>query len=68
MTPPLQTALSLHKVVPNNPYYFWGVMSIVMQARMDPSKAQTMFLPLAERMVERFVTEGKLDAEAGAGA
>lgn len=40
-------------------------MSIVMQARMDPTKAQTMFLPLAQRMVERFITEGKLDAEAG---
>lgn len=63
--PPLQTALALHKVVPNNPYYFWGVMSIVMQARVDPSKAQSMFLPLAERMVERFITDGKLDAEAG---
>lgn len=36
-----------------------------MQARTDPTKAQTMFLPLAQRMVERFITEGKLDAEAG---
>lgn len=26
-----QTALALHKVKPNNPYYFWAVMSIVMQ-------------------------------------
>lgn len=26
-----QIALALHKVKPNNPYYFWAVMSIVMQ-------------------------------------
>jgi len=26
-----QTALALHKVKPNNPYYFWAIMSIVMQ-------------------------------------
>lgn len=29
-----QTALALHKVKPNNPYYFWAVMSIVMQVIM----------------------------------
>ena len=26
-----QTALSLYKVTPSNPYYSWAVMSIVMQ-------------------------------------
>ena len=26
-----QTALSLYKVIPSNPYYLWAVMSIVMQ-------------------------------------
>lgn len=29
-----QTALALHKVKPNNPYYFWAVMSIVMQVNL----------------------------------
>jgi N-terminal acetyltransferase B complex non-catalytic subunit len=30
-----QTALALHKVKPNNPYYFWAVMSIVMQVHFQ---------------------------------
>lgn len=30
-----QTALALHKVKPNNPYYFWAVMSIVMQVIVE---------------------------------
>lgn len=30
-----QTALALHKVKPNNPYYFWAVMSIVMQVQFQ---------------------------------
>lgn len=28
-----QTALRLYKVKPKNPYYFWAVMSVVMQVR-----------------------------------
>lgn len=27
-----QTALQLYKVKPKNPYYFWAVMSVVLQA------------------------------------
>lgn len=30
-----QTALALHKIKPNNPYYFWAVMSIVMQVFIE---------------------------------
>jgi N-terminal acetyltransferase B complex non-catalytic subunit len=26
-----QTAMALYKLKPKNPYYFWGVMSVVMQ-------------------------------------
>lgn len=47
-----QTAFALYKLKPKNPYYFWAVMSIVMQAiHADEILAQTVILPLAERMV-----------------
>lgn len=29
-----QSALNLYKVKPKNPYYFWAVMSVVMQVSM----------------------------------
>lgn len=28
-----QTALQLYKIKPKNPYYFWAIMSIVMQVK-----------------------------------
>uniref|UniRef100_A0A8C7F153 N-alpha-acetyltransferase 25, NatB auxiliary subunit n=1 Tax=Oncorhynchus kisutch TaxID=8019 RepID=A0A8C7F153_ONCKI len=61
-----QAGMALYKTVPKNPYYFWSVMSLVMQAisAQDDKLAQTMFLPLAERMVEKMVKEGKIEAEA----
>lgn len=91
----LQAGMALYKIVPKNPYYFWSVMSLVMQVRtgscdtftlrwfhcsgnntcavsfgvqaisaQDEKLAQTMFLPLAERMVEKMVKEEKIEAEA----
>ncbi|XP_011603060.1 N-alpha-acetyltransferase 25, NatB auxiliary subunit isoform X1 [Takifugu rubripes] len=61
-----QAGMALYKIVPKNPYYFWSVMSLVMQAVSadDEKLAQTMFLPLAERMVEKMVKEEKIEAEA----
>uniref|UniRef100_A0A8C4GP80 N-alpha-acetyltransferase 25, NatB auxiliary subunit n=1 Tax=Dicentrarchus labrax TaxID=13489 RepID=A0A8C4GP80_DICLA len=61
-----QAGMALYKIVPKNPYYFWSVMSLVMQAisAQDERLAQTMFLPLAERMVEKMVKEEKIEAEA----
>uniref|UniRef100_A0A7N6BUY2 N-alpha-acetyltransferase 25, NatB auxiliary subunit n=1 Tax=Anabas testudineus TaxID=64144 RepID=A0A7N6BUY2_ANATE len=61
-----QAGMALYKIVPKNPYYFWSVMSLVMQAisAQDEKLAQTMFLPLAERMVEKMVKEDKIEAEA----
>ncbi|XP_034949721.1 N-alpha-acetyltransferase 25, NatB auxiliary subunit [Chelonus insularis] len=59
-----QTALALYKLKPKNPYYFWAVMSVVMQAiRADDKLAKDVILPLAERMVLKLVNEGKLEAE-----
>lgn len=47
-----RTAMALYKLVPKNPYYFWAVMSIVMQAmQADENIAKRVTLPLAERMV-----------------
>lgn len=47
-----QTALTLYKMKPKNPYYFWAVMSTVMQAiHSDQKLAKGIILPLAERMV-----------------
>ncbi|XP_059395905.1 N-alpha-acetyltransferase 25, NatB auxiliary subunit-like isoform X2 [Carassius carassius] len=61
-----QAGMVLYKIVPKNPYYFWSVMSLVMQAisAQDEKLSQTMFLPLAERMVEKMVKEEKIEAEA----
>ncbi|XP_063065865.1 N-alpha-acetyltransferase 25, NatB auxiliary subunit [Engraulis encrasicolus] len=61
-----QAGMALYKIVPKNPYYFWSVMSLLMQAisAQDEKLAQTMFLPLAERMVEKMVKEDKIEAEA----
>ncbi|XP_041098074.1 N-alpha-acetyltransferase 25, NatB auxiliary subunit-like, partial [Polyodon spathula] len=58
--------MALYKIVPKNPYYFWSVMSLVMQAisARDEKLAKTMFLPLAERMVAKMVKEEKIEAEA----
>lgn len=48
-----QTALALYKLVPKNPYYFWAVMSIVMQAnQVEEQQAKNIILSLAERMVK----------------
>lgn len=48
------SALALYKLVPKNPYYFWAVMSIVMQAIQAEEKlAKQVILPLAERMVQK---------------
>ncbi|XP_059400362.1 N-alpha-acetyltransferase 25, NatB auxiliary subunit isoform X3 [Carassius carassius] len=61
-----QAGMALYKIIPKNPYYFWSVMSLVMQAisARDEKLSQTMFLPLAERMVEKMVKEEKIEAEA----
>lgn len=62
-----KTAMSLHKCFPQkNPYYFWAVMSIYMQALSseDEKAIHSMLLPLAERMVAKYAKEDKIQAEA----
>ncbi|KAM5194655.1 N-alpha-acetyltransferase 25, NatB auxiliary subunit isoform 2-T2 [Mantella aurantiaca] len=61
-----QAGMALYKIVPKNPYYFWSVMSLIMQSisAQDIKLSKTMFLPLAERMVEKMVKEDKIEAEA----
>ncbi|XP_038061820.1 N-alpha-acetyltransferase 25, NatB auxiliary subunit-like [Patiria miniata] len=61
-----QVAKEMYKVFPKNPYYFWGVMSTILQAltSTDEKLAQMMYLPLAEKMVERMVKEKRIEAEA----
>ncbi|RWS02701.1 N-alpha-acetyltransferase 25: NatB auxiliary subunit-like protein [Dinothrombium tinctorium] len=61
-----KTAINLYKLKPKNPYYFWSVMSIYMQAisTSDCKLSQNMLLPLAEKMVQKFIDEGKIEAEA----
>ncbi|GLH12835.1 Phagocyte signaling-impaired protein [Gryllus bimaculatus] len=59
-----KTALQLYKLKPKNPYYFWAVMSVVMQAhKAEPQLAQGVVLPLAERMVQKLVNEDRIEAE-----
>ncbi|XP_074641518.1 N-alpha-acetyltransferase 25, NatB auxiliary subunit-like [Tubulanus polymorphus] len=61
-----QTAMTLHKIRPDkNPYYFWALMSIVMQAHAaKDEKKKSMFLTLAERMADKFFNGQKPEAEA----
>nr|XP_033812407.1 N-alpha-acetyltransferase 25, NatB auxiliary subunit isoform X2 [Geotrypetes seraphini] len=61
-----QAGMALYKIVPKNPYYFWSVMSLIMQSISEQNEnlSKTMFLPLAERMVEKMVKEDKIEAEA----
>lgn len=61
-------AMKLYKLKSaKNPYYFWAVMSIVLQALRGPDSTDKvksrLLLALAERMVYKFILEDKLDAE-----
>ena len=61
-----QAAMALYKVRPKKPYYFWAVMSIVLQATtggVDEQLALNMLLPLAERMVAKMAKESKIEQE-----
>jgi N-terminal acetyltransferase B complex non-catalytic subunit len=60
-------ALQLYKAKPKNPYYFWAVMSIVLQALRGPEskdkvKSKNLLL-LAQRMVDKIIDGKKVEAE-----
>lgn len=59
-------ALQLYKVKPKIPYYFWAVISVVLQALRGPdSKDKTrsnLLLALAQRMIDKLIDENKLEA------
>lgn len=60
-------ALQLYKAKPKNPYYFWAVMSVVLQALRGPESKNKdkskVLLTLAQRMIDKIIDGGKLDAE-----
>lgn len=62
-----RVAMQLYKLKPNNPYYCWAVMSCVLKALHGPDRehaAKTkLSLELAQRMMEKFINEDKLEAE-----
>ncbi|CAH2093565.1 unnamed protein product [Euphydryas editha] len=59
-----RSAMALYKFAPKNPYYFWAVMSIVLQAKTtDDSTKKGILLSLAQRMVDNFISENKMEAE-----
>lgn len=59
--------MQLYKLNPKSPYYFWAVMSIVLQAKRGPDAAdeprRNLLLTLAQRMIDKFIADGKIDAE-----
>lgn len=59
--------MQLYKFRPKNPYYFWAVMSIVLQAQRGPDanneEKSKVLLSLAQRMVDKLIQSDKLEAE-----
>ena len=52
------------QAVPKNPYYFWAVMSTVLQALdSDETTCNKLLLPLAERMISKMEADGKMEQE-----
>uniref|UniRef100_A0A1I8P4E4 N-terminal acetyltransferase B complex subunit MDM20 homolog n=1 Tax=Stomoxys calcitrans TaxID=35570 RepID=A0A1I8P4E4_STOCA len=60
-------ALQMYKAQPKNAYYFWAVMSVVLQGVRGPEKAnpakRKIYLSLAQRMVDKMIQENKLESE-----
>ena len=59
-----EAARNLYKVKPKNPYFFWSVMSLVLQAiEGDPKLGQSVHLPLAQRKVAKMAVDGKMEQD-----
>ncbi|KRY42769.1 Phagocyte signaling-impaired protein, partial [Trichinella spiralis] len=50
-------AMQLYKQVPNEKYYFWSVVSNVLQAHGQSESAMTLHLPLAQKMTVKYIKE-----------
>ena len=48
-----EAAMALYKAKPKNPYYFWSVMSVVLQAMDDERLGRAVQLPLALKMLQK---------------
>ncbi|VDP20709.1 unnamed protein product [Soboliphyme baturini] len=60
------TAMHLYKLKPSKSFYYcWAVMCNIIQAYNDPELAQTMYLPLAEKMTRKYLAENTLLVEEG---
>lgn len=62
-----KVAMQLYKMKQKNPYYCWAVMSLLLKAtqgddKNDPIKRK-ISLELAQRMMEKFINDNKLEAE-----
>lgn len=59
--------MQLYKLNPKSPYYFWSVMGIVLQAKRGPDCSdegkRKLLFTLAQRMLDKFIADGKMDAE-----
>ncbi|KAH7045463.1 N-acetyltransferase B complex non catalytic subunit-domain-containing protein [Linnemannia elongata] len=55
-----QVALQLHKNFKRDNYMFWAIMSITLQGQNVPAGQPNVFYSLAERMMAKQNTEGKV--------
>ncbi|KAF9576942.1 N-alpha-acetyltransferase 25, NatB auxiliary subunit [Mortierella alpina] len=53
-------ALQLHKNFKKSNHMFWAIMSITLQGQNVPANQPNLFYPLAERMMAKLNTEGKV--------
>lgn len=62
-----QTAFALYKLKPRNPYLCWAIMSLIMQGTYEINNdlAKDVILPLAEKMVLKFIEQEELLTEQG---
>ncbi|KAK0416461.1 hypothetical protein QR680_012499 [Steinernema hermaphroditum] len=59
-----KTSMALYKEFPKQPYYFWTITSVYMQALCDPTLGPKMFWPLAEKMIKKMIDTQPITSEA----
>jgi len=59
-----QVALNLYKLYPKTPYFSWAIMSLFAKAEFDSDPSSVLVsLPLAERMMAKFIEDNGIDSE-----